>query len=565
MKNFLISLLGVFSFVCSMAQTIEQFPIVGGVTNKQAKIYIRTSAPTAVEIQYSKFANFSTYSSLNTTTTSANYNAYTFPLNALSNNTVYYYRFLLNGNYFFQGRSFKTFPAPNKAGYYKILSGSCVNFPESVPIFDLMATENANLFLMTGDWGYPDTTETMPGNNLFFSRIFNIVLNSYKAKYTSPQLMNLLNNMPMDYNYDDHDYMNDNCSKSSSSYYSGLIVQEVNAPAACRANSIKGYNKFFPHYTLSNPNVNGIYHSFKLGNAEFFVLDCRSNRSPNTEGLSYSLFGGTFNPPASHTMLGTTQLNWLTNGLNNSTATWKFIISSVCFNKAQEQVLDYVLNIPLLGVNAAAAIIDSWAGFKTDQQTLLNSISANNIKNVFVVSGDSHTSAIDDGANGGLPEMMAANLLQTNSQLANIYSGFGFNIWNQGGQGLGNSNYNNTYGKIEIFNNDSMKFSIVDEFGTLITKYTAHNQNLSPRTEEQLQIPAYNIYTSGEQLYVKSYNGLDESNGTIHIYNTAGELVEEFSFNGNYNTYNLSAISSGIYIVQIATADGISTHKIWKK
>src|SRR5947207_1233359 len=127
MKKILLSVIGVFSFVCNMAQTIEQIPIVGGVTNKQAKIFIRTSDPAAVEIQYSKFANFSTYSSISTTSTSANYNAYTFPLNALSNSTVYYYRFVLNGNFYFQGRSFKTFPAPNKVGYYKILSGSCVN------------------------------------------------------------------------------------------------------------------------------------------------------------------------------------------------------------------------------------------------------------------------------------------------------------------------------------------------------------------------------------------------------------------------------------------------------
>lgn len=532
-KKILLSIVCIFSITITRAQVIEQGPIVGGVTNKQAKIFVRTSVPATVVLQYSKFANYSSYSSLTTTTTSANQNAYTFSLTALTVNCTYYYRILLNGNYYFSGRSFKTFPNPGTAGYYKILSGSCVNFPQNVPIFDLMATENANLFIENGDLGYPDTTDNMPSDGLCFSRVYSAVVNSYKAKYASPQLMNLLHNMPMDYVYDDHDYANDNSSKTSTSYYSGLIVQEVAFPASCRTNSIKGYNKLFPHYTLNNVNTNGIYHSFKLGNAEFFVLDVRSNRSPNTEGLSYTFLGGTFNPPVGHTILGTTQLNWLVSGLTNSTATWKFIVSPVCFNKAQ--------------------------------QTLLNAIATNNIKNVFVVSGDSHTSAIDDGTNSGIPEMMAANLMQDNSQLANYYSTLGFNIWNQGGQGLGNSNYNNTYGKIEIFNNDSVKLSIIDEFGTLIADYTAPNQNLSPRIDLQEQKSAYNIFMSGEQLIVKNENS-EKENGTLRIFNSAGELVKEFPLSGNeMSAYNLSDISSGIYLVQLSTPSGIKVKKVWKQ
>jgi len=40
------------------------------------------------------------------------------------------------------------------------------------------------------------------------------------------------------------------------------------------------------------------------------------------------------------------------------------------------------------------------------------------IQNVIRLSGDSHTSAINDDKNAGFPELMAGNLRQTNSRLA---------------------------------------------------------------------------------------------------------------------------------------------------
>ena len=72
---------------------------------------------------------------------------------------------------------------------------------------------------------------------------------------------------------------------------------------------------------------------------------------------------------------------------------------------------------------------------QADQDSLLAFIASRNIRNVIVLSGDSHTSAIDDGTNAGLPEIMAANLDIANSEFLPVLKLFGIDIWNKGAQG----------------------------------------------------------------------------------------------------------------------------------
>ena len=111
-------------------------------------------------------------------------------------------------------------------------------------------------------------------------------------------------------------------------------------------------------------------------------------------------------------------------------------------------------------------------------------------ENVIWLSSDSHTSAIDDGENAGFPEPMAGNLRQTNSRLAWLMANAGplmstfcpqsnlsqsFALWNAGGQGLGNTNFNDAYGRIEVFGEDSVRLSIVDTAGIVIAILTLQN------------------------------------------------------------------------------------------
>ena len=93
-------------------------------------------------------------------------------------------------------------------------------------------------------------------------------------------------------------------------------------------------------------------------------------------------------------------------------------------------------------------------------------IENNNIKNVIVLSGDSHNAAMEDGTNAGLPEIMAGGLDITNSKTVALMQSFGINIWNKGGQGVSTNEFNNAFGKITVFGTDSVKLELIDEFGT---------------------------------------------------------------------------------------------------
>jgi hypothetical protein len=110
-----------------------------------------------------------------------------------------------------------------------------------------------------------------------------------------------------------------------------------------RANSINGWLDYFPGYTAVDTSE-GLYHSFTIGNAEFFFLDNRSARSPNNEAFYYDStdvsFPWEFSPPPGHTILGTEQMQWLLNGLENSTAKWKFLLSGTTFNKALKRIIN---------------------------------------------------------------------------------------------------------------------------------------------------------------------------------------------------------------------------------
>ena len=86
-------------------------------------------------------------------------------------------------------------------------------------------------------------------------------------------------------------------------------------------------------------------------------------------------------------LIANDQKQWLLRSLSNSTATWKFIISTVSWNTTVLQG-------------------DAWVTYQTVRAEIMDYISINAIENVIVISGDLHTGgAIDDGTYAGLPEI----------------------------------------------------------------------------------------------------------------------------------------------------------------
>ncbi|HWB64069.1 MAG TPA: alkaline phosphatase D family protein, partial [Chitinophagales bacterium] len=500
MKTLVTFLLAAFA-ISAGAQNVLYGPIVGGVTDASCRVFVETDAATAFRVELSTDPGFSVINtSAGGNTDANNANAGIVTLTGLAQNVKYYVRVKINNTPTGDVAEFRTFYTAGLTPHQVFLTGACINNFTDIDsnIFVAARNENARAFIQMGNWGYPDvngcTDIYLSNPPTSWATNYSKVQNIYQQRYGSTNSAALLKSLPLDYVYDDHDYMNKNTGEQEVlGYVINLTIDIYGSPhaytqpASARSNSILGYTQWFPGYSLPDTSQ-GIYHSFRSGNAEFFVLDTRSKRGPKV--LSVDTVGNTstwdYEPDPNSHILGTAQMDWLKTALTNSTATWKFIVSSVPFNVGERFALDTLLKLgnasvsywppnvscfPLLpskGFSATNNFADMWAGYKADGDTLLNYVLGNDIKNVFVLSGHSGTVGLDDGVNSGLPELMSGNMKIANSQDALLYQQFmKFNIWDLGGSGLcQQDNYNTTYGRVEIFGNDSIRLSAVDNTGT---------------------------------------------------------------------------------------------------
>lgn len=174
----------------------------------------------------------------------------------------------------------------------------------------------------------------------------------------------LVSHVPLYHIWDDHDYGANNSDRT----------------APWKDLAKRAFREYFPLPPLPAPDQ-GLWYSFRYAQAEFFVLDLRSQRDPNDDpdGPGKSMLNGAGLPGG--------QDAWLLEGLRRSTARWKFLVSSSCWNPRGKQV-------------------DSWAEFRWEQQAILAFLKKHDIRGVIVVSADIHSGgAIDDGTNSVLPEI----------------------------------------------------------------------------------------------------------------------------------------------------------------
>ncbi len=238
-------------------------------------------------------------------------------------------------------------PDSNDVPGFTVAFGSCVSPARQPvqPIWAEVAQHRPEAFLYIGDIGY------MPGNADGYGDNRSLVRKAIagyhrEIRYLSG-LRTLMATTPSYGIWDDHDYGPNNSDRTF----------------RWREDSLDIYKRYWPNAGAGTTAVPGVFYSFQIADAEFFMLDNRYHRDPNEA-------------EDRKTMFGEGQLSWLKSRLKASSATFKVIASggSVVVNEGRGE---------------------RWAKFATERDDFLKWLFAKNITGVFFICGDWHIGTLN--------------------------------------------------------------------------------------------------------------------------------------------------------------------------
>lgn len=343
-------------------------PLTGAVTSTSAQIWLRTNEPATVKVEYAPHDGSGTPATSAELKTNAesDFTAH-IPIENLAPSTLYDVTVSVDGVAQAQKGQFKTFPPDDESAPFKMVIVTDFAYPRTPPTpqpdapmrsFEFAQAEQPDLVFIGGDFDHRNP-RLLPEKRQMFKDLYSDDPNSPVIGFAPF----LLHQFPLAHHWDDHDFGGDNSDRTS--------VQRETARQV--------YEEYFPSYPFGEY---GIYQSFKYGSdVEIFVLDERSQRDPNTspDDEEKSMLNGEDHPDG--------QLDWFLDGLKNSTAKWKLVMSSSPLN---ETLLKE----------------DSWARFSHEREIILNFIRDNQIGGVVFLAGDLHGGALDDGSNAGVPSVV---------------------------------------------------------------------------------------------------------------------------------------------------------------
>jgi phosphodiesterase/alkaline phosphatase D-like protein len=273
----------------------------------------------------------------------------------LKEDTRYYYEIKASKKKFQSKKgSFKTFKTG--AFTYKVAFGSCADTGSDSRIFRVIKEQEPLFYLNTGDLHYGDIGENCVSS---FDSVYSMV-------FTSPSQSHLYKDVPMAYIWDDHDYGPNNSGMEN----------------PCRNAALDAYRRFIPHYpTALDPPEGPISQSFEVGRVVFVLTDLRSQKvKPEYDGCTRTKIGSNFGSEE--------HLEWFFNTLKNARDAGKAVA--------------WINPIPWInasgGPNYKCNEKDNWGGYPEERERIANFIRDEKIQ-LFILSGDAHMVAIDDGTN----------------------------------------------------------------------------------------------------------------------------------------------------------------------
>ncbi len=265
-----------------------------------------------------------------------------FDMNNLDPNTTYYYAVESDGIIDKRSEVLGSFTtAKANAHSYSFIASTC-NTNSAHPVWQKMIEKNPLFVMVHGDLHYadPNSTDVNVHRRPYYERVL-----SFEPTNT------LFRNTPIVYIWDDHDFSGNDSHSGSTGVASALTA----------------YKEIVPHYpfgTSGNNSKAGIYQSFVIGNIRFILSDVRAEFTTSS-------------------VMSAEQMQWLKQ---------QFLAA-----KNNHQLICWVSPTPI-----TATTVDSWGGlskYRVDRNEVFEFLNENNIANLFILSGDAHTSGIDDGEN----------------------------------------------------------------------------------------------------------------------------------------------------------------------
>ncbi len=396
-------------------------PLLGAVTDSSATVWVRTNVPAQVSIVYGDPPQ-----TVSATTVASSDFTTKLKIDGLKPNTSYAYELRVNGAPQ-GGGNMTSFPPRGDSAPFRfvILSDfrTLSRITQDVTTFEHAAQENPAFVILGGDFDHRNPT-TLEDKRAMFRELYT------PADAMTAFVNRVLTKFPLVHFWDDHDYGDNNADKTYPH----------------KADSLRVLQEYFPLYPVS---AHGDWQRFSYGDADFFVLDSRSQRDPwrEPESAAKSMLDGDELGAAG-------QRAWLLNGLNNSDARWKFIVSPVIFNPTTKQN-------------------DGWGAYATERQMILDFIRDHGITGVIVLSGDLHAGAIDDGTNAGLPELVVPTANDGFAKRCLTEPSGNLGIWSVGTFGDASGAPCNGYAVVTV-SKDAVLLEVKDSGGSTRIRYTVN-------------------------------------------------------------------------------------------
>jgi phosphodiesterase/alkaline phosphatase D-like protein len=326
--------------------------LLGAVTDTSIKIWARADQPATLKVQYKlPIQAWPGITSPGVSLMAAQDFTGVVMLTDLTPDTTYDYRLLLND--VVQPGSeapFRTLKLEGASGTFRFAIGADTRFSlHPFPIFDKIQEQQPDFMFLMGDQIYSDIPAILPDSKAIYER-------KYKENWAEACMRDFMKRIPMFMIWDDHEIRNN--------YWMGRIYEGETTDRY--ANGKAAYDEYQGSHN-PEPRVAGQnYYAFRVGQADFYVLDTRSFRSPNDID----------DMDMSETMLGEAQKADLLNWLSSSSAKFKVIVSSVGWR------------------NLNPRNNDSWDGFRVERDEIFDHVKKNNIRGVVLLSGDQHFASV---------------------------------------------------------------------------------------------------------------------------------------------------------------------------